>query len=108
MVVHGVYRTIEPLSTIVFSWNIEPPEEHAGVRSEVTITLTPTGTGTDLRIRHEQLTQRGAAERHAAGWRGAVAQLSELVSNALQTSRQGSPSFTGWLGLVRTIRILNA
>src|SRR5262245_57714099 len=43
MFVNGVYRTIEPHSTIAFSWNIEPPDEHAGVRSEVTITLTPQG-----------------------------------------------------------------
>jgi len=91
MFVNGVYRTIEPLSTIVFSWNIEPPDEHAGVRSEVTIALTPRGTGTDLRIRHEQLTQLGAAERHAAGWRGAVDQLIGLVRNALETSHRRSP-----------------
>jgi uncharacterized protein YndB with AHSA1/START domain len=52
MCVNGLYQTIEPPSTIVFSRNIEPPDEHAGVRSEVTVTLTPRGTGTDLRIRH--------------------------------------------------------
>lgn len=91
MFVNGVYRTIEPLSTIVFSWNIEPPDEHAGVRSEVTITLTQQGTGTDLLIRHEQLTQPGAAERHAAGWRGAVDQLIELVRDALETPHRRSP-----------------
>ena len=44
LLVNGVYRTIEPPSTI--SWNIEPPDEHAGVRSEVTVTFTPQGTGT--------------------------------------------------------------
>jgi uncharacterized protein YndB with AHSA1/START domain len=91
MVVNGIYRIIEPLSAIVFSWNIEPPDEHAGVRSEVTITLTPQGTGTDLRIRHEQLTQPGAAERHAAGWRGAVDQLIELAGNAPGTSHGRLP-----------------
>ena len=72
MFVNGEYRTIEPHRTIVFSWNIEPPDEHAGIHSEVSITLTPQGTGTDLLIRHEQLTLPGAAERHAAGWQGAV------------------------------------
>jgi len=79
MFVNGVYRAIEPPSTIVFSWNIEPPDEHAGVRSEVTVTLTPSGTGTDLLIHHEQLTLRGAAERHAAGWRGAIDHLMALL-----------------------------
>ena len=79
MCVNGVYRTIEPPSTIVFSWNIEPPDEHAGVRSEVTVTLTPQGTGTDLLIRHAQLALPGACERHEAGWRGALNHLVKLL-----------------------------
>jgi len=87
MFVNGVYRTIEAPTAIVFSWNIEPPDEHAGVRSEVTITLTPHGTGTELLIRHEQLTKPGAAERHAAGWHGAVAQLMALVDDVPEGTR---------------------
>jgi uncharacterized protein YndB with AHSA1/START domain len=82
MFVNGVYRAIEPPSTIVFSWNIEPPDEHAGVRSEVTVTLAPAGTGTDLLIRHAQLTAPGALARHAAGWLGAVDRLVALLSAA--------------------------
>jgi uncharacterized protein YndB with AHSA1/START domain len=81
MFVNGVYRTIEPSSTIVFTWNIEPPDEHAGVRSEVTVTLTPHGTGTDLLIRHAQLILPGAHERHEAGWRGALTHLVALLSD---------------------------
>jgi uncharacterized protein YndB with AHSA1/START domain len=79
MVVNGMYHTIEPPSTIVFSWDIEPPDEHAGVRSEVTVTLTPNGTGTDLLIRHTRLTEPGARERHAAGWSGALDHLAAMV-----------------------------
>jgi len=79
MFVSGTYHAIEPPSRIVFSWNIEPPDEHAGVRSEVTVTLTPDGSGTVLHIRHEQLTRPGAAARHAEGWRGAIDQLSAVV-----------------------------
>ena len=80
MVVTGIYRVIEPPSRIVFSWDIQPPDEHAGVRSEVTISLSPDGTGTDLRIRHAQLTAPGARDRHAIGWTGAVDHLRELIS----------------------------
>jgi uncharacterized protein YndB with AHSA1/START domain len=79
MVVNGVYHVIEPPSTIVFSWDIEPPDEHAGVRSEVRVTLTPHGTGTDLLIRHAYLTAPGARERHVAGWNGAVNRLAAIV-----------------------------
>ncbi|HEY7288488.1 MAG TPA: SRPBCC domain-containing protein [Vicinamibacterales bacterium] len=80
MVVSGVYRVIEPSSRIVFTWDIEPPDEHAGVRSEVTVTLTARGTGTDLLIRHAQLSAPGARERHAVGWSGALDHLAALVS----------------------------
>jgi uncharacterized protein YndB with AHSA1/START domain len=82
MRVNGEYRIIEPPSRIVFSWNIEPPDEHAGVRSEVIVTLTPDGSGTQLTIRHERLTPAGAATRHAAGWTGAIDQLASLLGLA--------------------------
>lgn len=81
MFVNGHYRIIERPSKIVFSWNIEPPDEHAGIRSEVTVLLTPEGSGTRLLIRHEQLTRPGAAARHAEGWRGAVDQLAALIDD---------------------------
>ena len=42
VIVGGVYRSIEPPSTIVFSWIIEPPDEHAGIESEVTVTIAAT------------------------------------------------------------------
>ena len=79
MIVNGVYRSIDPPSTIVFSWNIEPPDEHAGLQSEVTVTITPDGAGAELLIRHEKLTRAGAVERHAEGWRGALDQLTTLI-----------------------------
>jgi uncharacterized protein YndB with AHSA1/START domain len=79
MVVNGVYRAITPPLTIVFSWNIEPPDEHAGVQSEVTVVLAEDGTGTNLLIRHAQLTPPGAAGRHAEGWRGALNQLDTVI-----------------------------
>jgi uncharacterized protein YndB with AHSA1/START domain len=78
--VNGLYRVIEPASRIVFSWNIEPPDEHAGLRSEATVTLTPNGTATDLLIRHAQLTAPGACDRHAAGWSGALDHLAVMFS----------------------------
>jgi len=82
MVVSGVYRAIEPPSRIVFTWDIEPPDEHAGVRSEVTVTLTAHGTGTDLLIRHARLSAPGARERHTAGWSGALDHLAALLSES--------------------------
>jgi uncharacterized protein YndB with AHSA1/START domain len=79
MFVNGVYRLIEPPSRIVFSWNIEPPDEHAGIRSEVSVAITPDGSGAVLHVLHERLTKPGAAGRHTAGWLGAIDQLSTLL-----------------------------
>jgi uncharacterized protein YndB with AHSA1/START domain len=85
MIVNGAYRTIEPPSKIVFSWNIEPPDEHAGLQSEVTVKITPDGDGVELLIRHEKLTLPGAPLRHAEGWRVALGQLTNLLNQDFAT-----------------------
>jgi uncharacterized protein YndB with AHSA1/START domain len=82
MTVRGGYRSIEPHSRIVFSWNIEPPDEHAGLQSEVIVVITPVGDGSELRIRHELLTQAGSVERHVVGWSGALDHLAALLSDS--------------------------
>jgi uncharacterized protein YndB with AHSA1/START domain len=81
MTVHGAYQSIEPPSKIAFSWIIEPPDEHAGLESEVTVTITPVGEVTDLLIRHAKLTRSGAGVRHDEGWRGALDQLAVLLES---------------------------
>jgi uncharacterized protein YndB with AHSA1/START domain len=78
VVVGGIYRSIEPPVKIAFSWVIEPPDEHAGIESEVTITITPDGRGAELLIRHEKLARIDAVERHTAGWHGALHRLAAL------------------------------
>jgi uncharacterized protein YndB with AHSA1/START domain len=72
MVVGGVYSVIERPVRIVFSWLIEPPDEHAGIESEVTITLNARGSSTELLIRHEKFGRADADLRHAQGWHGAL------------------------------------
>jgi uncharacterized protein YndB with AHSA1/START domain len=81
MHVNGAFRAIEPPVRLVFSWNIEPPDEHAGLASLVTVEIAPDGGGAELVIRHEQLTQPGAAARHAEGWRGALDRLGALLAS---------------------------
>jgi uncharacterized protein YndB with AHSA1/START domain len=87
VIVGGSYSVISPPSKIVFSWVIEPPDEHAGIQSEVSVTITPEGSGSELIIRHERLGRTDAIERHAAGWRGAVDQLTELLAQEEQNAR---------------------
>ena len=87
VIVAGLYSVIEPPSKIVFSWVIEPPDEHAGIESEVSISITPDGNGSELVIRHERFVRADAIERHATGWRGAVDQLAELFAQEEQHGR---------------------
>jgi uncharacterized protein YndB with AHSA1/START domain len=81
VIVGGSYRAIEPPSKIAFSWIIEPPDEHAGIESLVTVTIAPGGDGTELVISHERLTLAGAVARHADGWRGALARLTAILGS---------------------------
>jgi uncharacterized protein YndB with AHSA1/START domain len=81
MHVNGVFETIEPPARLVFTWIIEPPDEHAGIHSEVHVTITRAGAGSELRIRHIKLERAGAPQRHAEGWRGAIDQLAPLFSS---------------------------
>jgi uncharacterized protein YndB with AHSA1/START domain len=87
VIVGGAYRSIAPPSRIVFSWVIEPPDEHAGIESEVTITIAPDQGGSELHIRHEQLTRAGAAARHAEGWSGALDRLATLPEMQIQKGK---------------------
>jgi uncharacterized protein YndB with AHSA1/START domain len=87
MIVGGSYALIEPPSKIVFSWIIEPPDEHAGIESEVTVTITPQGGGSELFIRHEKFVRPDAIQRHAEGWRGAVDQLTAILEREGQHGR---------------------
>lgn len=80
MLVGGVYRKIEPPSRLVFSWLIEPPDAHAGIESQVTVSIAPNGSGSDLHVLHERFGRADANERHAQGWAGAIEQLQQLLT----------------------------
>jgi uncharacterized protein YndB with AHSA1/START domain len=79
MIVGGSFRTIERPSRIVFSWVIEPPDEHAGIASEVDVTITAENGGALLHIRHANWGRIDATERHRGGWHGALDQLATLL-----------------------------
>jgi uncharacterized protein YndB with AHSA1/START domain len=79
MMVGGVFRLIEPPARLVFSWLIEPPDPHAGIDSEVTVTLLPRAAATELRIRHAKFGRADADQRHELGWRGALDLLTEQL-----------------------------
>ena len=65
---------------IAFSWTWEPPDEHAGLASLVTILIAPDGVGAVLTILHERLERSDAVARHVEGWTGALARLGGLLA----------------------------
>jgi uncharacterized protein YndB with AHSA1/START domain len=79
MHVHGSFIDIMPPRALVFSWIIEPPDEHAGLDSEVRVSIAAVPGGSALTIVHERLDRPGAAARHAAGWLGALERLESLL-----------------------------
>jgi uncharacterized protein YndB with AHSA1/START domain len=81
MLVGGVYRKIEAPTRLEFSWLIEPPDPHAGIESQVTVSIAPGAGGTDLLILHERFGRADANARHAEGWRGALDQLQQLLDS---------------------------
>jgi uncharacterized protein YndB with AHSA1/START domain len=87
MIVGGTFRTIDAPSRIVFSWLIEPPDEHAGIDSEVTVNIVPRGASAELTIRHERFGRADAKLRHEQGWSGA---LDLLEAQLRQKARDGN------------------
>jgi uncharacterized protein YndB with AHSA1/START domain len=81
MIVGGTYLAIEQPKRIVFSWIIDPPDEHAGIESEVTVTIEPSGSGADLVVRHAKFGRADAEARHAEGWDGALELLAAQLAS---------------------------
>lgn len=79
MRVKGEFGLVDPPHAVAFSWNIEPPDTHAGIQSEVRISIRPTAGGSEIRVRHTKLDQDGASARHADGWNGALSLLQQLL-----------------------------
>jgi uncharacterized protein YndB with AHSA1/START domain len=86
MLVGGVYRKIEAPRLLVFSWLIEPPDVHAGIESQVTVSITPSSKGSELLILHERFGRADANERHAQGWAGALEQLQQLLTKRRESA----------------------
>ena len=82
MLVGGVYRQIEVPSRLVFSWLIDPPDIHAGIESQVTVSIAASAEGSDLLILHERFDRADANARHSAGWAGALERLQRLLAKA--------------------------
>ena len=75
-------KTIEPNKTLSYTWNFANDDAAYNLKSVVTFTLTPTSTGTHLRMeqtgfRPDQKQAFGGAK---AGWQQFLAKLEQLVA----------------------------
>jgi len=74
--------TIEPERSLSYTWDFAHDDPAYGLRSVVTFTLTPTGSGTRLKVeqvgfRHDQRQAYGGAR---AGWPRFLDRLAELLA----------------------------
>ncbi len=71
----GKFLEIKQPVRIVFSWQWEEPDIHAGINSIVTVDLEKQEEKTQLTITHQKLSTAQAVTRHSQGWAGTVARL---------------------------------
>jgi uncharacterized protein YndB with AHSA1/START domain len=74
--------TVEPLKTLAYTWDFAHTDAAFNLKSVVTFTLTPTATGTHLRMdqagfRPDQKQAFGGAQH---GWQGFFGKLEQLLA----------------------------
>ncbi|TVZ41122.1 uncharacterized protein YndB with AHSA1/START domain [Alteromonadaceae bacterium 2753L.S.0a.02] len=79
-VLGGEFVLIEPHCQLIFSWEWEAPDPHAGINSLVTIGVHICGEGCELELTHESLDLSAAVERHTEGWNGALDRLNRFIT----------------------------
>jgi uncharacterized protein YndB with AHSA1/START domain len=74
--------TLEPNKTLAYSWNHKHEDAAYDLQSVVTFTLTPTGTGTLLRVEQAGFrpNQKQAYGGAMAGWRQFLDNLDQVVA----------------------------
>jgi uncharacterized protein YndB with AHSA1/START domain len=74
--------TIEPQKSLAYTWNFSHQDAAFDLKSVVTFTLTPTGSGTHLRVEQAGFrpTQKQAFGGAHAGWKQFLAKLDELLA----------------------------
>ncbi len=74
----GTYLSVQPPSSVVFTWGVPGNAELPVGSTTVEVTLEPVDGGTLVTLVHRGLTPEDRAG-HAAGWRDCLARLAEAA-----------------------------
>ena len=75
--VSGVYKEVVANRKLVFTWAWKGTPER---ESLVTVTLRPSGAGTELELKHEQFFDVEARDSHNQGWTGMLPLLERFLA----------------------------
>jgi uncharacterized protein YndB with AHSA1/START domain len=78
--IQGDYREIVPGNKIVFTWKHCDDEHWKNQISIVTVEFSDRNSGTELRLKHEQLPDEESRNDHNRGWNSVLDRLEEFVS----------------------------
>lgn len=78
-VLRGEFVEVTPPHRLVYTWEWEPPNEHAGIRSLVTVLFTEKDNGTELILTHD-ISDSDMKQRHSLGWSGAFNLLDDFIA----------------------------
>ncbi len=75
----GEYRELVPGKKIAFTWQWDDDEAWENRTSVVTVELSESDGGTELRLRHEQLPSEESCDRHSEGWNNLLDRLEQFL-----------------------------
>jgi len=76
----GEYKELVPGKKIVFTWQWDDDEAWKNRSSVVTVELFERRSGTELRLKHEQLPSEESRDRHNEGWNSLLDRLEQFLS----------------------------
>jgi uncharacterized protein YndB with AHSA1/START domain len=79
--IEGEYREIIPGKKIVFTWKHQDDKLWENRTSIVTVELSDSNGGTQLRLKHEQLPSEESRDDHNQGWTSLLDKLEKFISS---------------------------
>ncbi|MBV8586962.1 MAG: SRPBCC domain-containing protein [Verrucomicrobia bacterium] len=79
--VSGQYKEVQPPEKLVYTWRWEGSGELTDATSLVTVEFVDAGSGTEVRLTHEQLPSLESRDNHSLGWKAALDNFVKYVAS---------------------------